>query len=151
MAEGHRSPSWSAALAGIVLVQAGVFLGSPAGTEALRGLFDRPEPVEPRTEMTMAEAYGEHYTAFAVACPEDSRQTIERNLGGEARQIPVEGVPPSRNYLLLRTAEGETEWHRLRREVVDFCGGLDGIGLRPVDDSLLLRFDEEAGRWYLDR
>ena len=40
----------------------------------------------------------------------------------------------------------------LRREVVEFCADdQPGFDFRPVDDSLLLDYDEEVGRWRLVR
>ncbi len=152
MANERPALPWGAAAAGLLILQTGVFLGSPSGGGTVGGLFDGGESAESRTVMTMAEAYGDQYAEYAVICPADSPEMVTRSLGGEARRIPSEGIPPSRNYLMLRTLDGQTEWHLLRREVVDFCGDEGhGWGLRPIDDRAVLRFDEETGRWLFER
>lgn len=124
---------WEAAAVALAVIQFGTFFSSPDSP-----LLREREPVEPSSRMTMAEAYGDQYSEFAVVCP------------GETHGDRL--VPSSRNLLLLRTPDGRVEEQWLRREVVEFCADdQPGFDFRPVDDSLLLDYDEEVGRWRLVR
>lgn len=124
---------WEMAAVTVIVIQLGIFFTAPDSP-----LLREREATRPRSQMTMGEAYGDQYTEFAVVCP---GETHEGRL-----------VPASRNLLLLRTPEGQVEEQLLRREVVEFCGGdLPGFDFRPVDDSLLLVFDDHVGRWRLER